>query len=93
MCVYLYIQHTQIYYVNTDLFWMRLIAINFCTALIHSIMCIALKGLFTQKLSHNLLSLKPSYITSFFQAKTIRFIKNDPSSSKLYNGSEWCLRF
>jgi len=32
-----YIQHTQIYYVNTDfLFWMRLIAINFCTALLLS---------------------------------------------------------
>jgi len=32
-----YIQHTQIYYVNTRLlFWMRLIAINFCTALILS---------------------------------------------------------
>jgi len=38
MCVYLYIQnnyiqYTQIY-VNTDLFWMRLIASNFCTALV-----------------------------------------------------------
>jgi len=29
-----YIPHTQIYYVNTD-FWMRLIAINFCTALVY----------------------------------------------------------
>jgi len=28
-----YIQHTQIY-VNTELFWMRLITINFCTALV-----------------------------------------------------------
>ncbi len=49
MCVYLYIhnkytQYTHIYYVNKNLFWMRLIAINRLTALIisqfYSLYCI-----------------------------------------------------
>jgi len=37
VCIYIqnnYTRHTQIFYVNRLLFWMRLIAINFCTALI-----------------------------------------------------------
>jgi len=59
-----------------------------------------IKGLwFTQKenLSHDLLTLKTTYVymTFFFQTNTIRviYIKKCPGSSKLYNGSEWPFLF